>query len=82
MLKSSSKRRRTKEELKRAAKDDLDRENETRSKAARLNQVEHELEQVQEQAAINRDAAILMSDLVNAGVVKQKGPGTFVVQGA
>ena len=44
MLKSSSKRRRTKEELKRAAKDDLDRENESRSKAARLNQVEHELE--------------------------------------
>ena len=33
----------TKEELKRAAKDDLDRENKTRSKAARLNQVEHEL---------------------------------------
>ena len=50
MLKASSKRRRNKVEMKRAAKEDLERENEIRSKVARLSQVEHELEQVQEAA--------------------------------
>ena len=38
--------------------------------------------ELQQQVAVNKDAAVLMSDLVNAGVVKQKGPSTFVVQGA
>ena len=54
-----------------AAQDELDRENEIRTKFARLNQVERELEQTQEEASINRDAAVLISDLINAGVVKQ-----------
>ncbi len=37
--------------------------------------------ELQEQAARNRDAAVLMGDLVNAGVVKQKSDNSFVVQG-
>ena len=38
--------------------------------------------QIQEQAAVNKSAAVLMGDLVNAGVVKQTGEGSFVAQGA
>ncbi len=53
-----------------------------RTKYARLNQVERELEQVQEEASINRDAAVLISDLINAGVVKQKTENQFVIQAA
>ena len=81
MLKASSKRRRTKAELKRAAQDELAKENETRAKFARLNQVEAELEQTQQQAAVNRDAAVLVHDLINAGVVKEKGQGSFLING-
>ena len=81
MLKASSKRRRTKAELKRAAQEELARENEIRTKFARLTQFERELQQTQEQAAINHDAAVLMGDLVNAGVVKQKDDNSFIVQG-
>ena len=43
MLKPGSKRRRTKAEIKQAQQEELDKENETRSKFARLSQVETEL---------------------------------------
>ena len=46
MLKPGSKRRRTKAEIKKAQQDELAKENETRSKIARLNQVEAELNEV------------------------------------
>ena len=45
MMKTGSKRRRTKAEIKQAEKEKLDQENEIRSKFARLNDVERELEQ-------------------------------------
>ena len=44
MMKTGSKRRRTKAEIKQAEKEKLDKENEIRSKFARLNDVERELE--------------------------------------
>ena len=81
MLKASSKRRRTKAEVKADKKAELDRENEIRTKFARLEQVEMQLAHTQQQANDNRDAAVLMSDLVNSGVVKQTGQSSFVVQG-
>ena len=81
-MKASSKRRRTKAELKRAAQEELEQENTTRAKFARLSQVEHQLEEASQQAAVNHDAAVLMSDLVNAGVIEEKGPGSFIVNGA
>ena len=64
MLKIGSKRRRTKAELKQAAQEELAKENEIRSKFARLSQVEAELEHTQQRADINKGAAILMSDLI------------------
>ena len=82
MLKKSSKRRRTKAEMEQAAEQELKHENDVRTKFARLEQVERELQQMQEEAAMNRDAAVLISDLINAGVVKQKAENSFVIQGA
>ena len=64
MLKIGSKRRRTKAELKQAAQEELAKENEIRSKFARLSQVEAKLEHTQQRADINKGAAILMSDLI------------------
>ena len=87
MLKVGSKRRRTRKQIEKDEEAKLAEENANR--AARVQQVENELEQtqqaaleLQQQAAVNKDASILLSDLVNAGVVKQKGPSSFVVQGA
>ena len=45
MMKAGSKRRRTKAEIKQGEQEKLDKENEIRSKFARLNDVERELEQ-------------------------------------
>ena len=81
MLKASSKRRRTKAEVKADRKDELDRENEIRTKFARLEQVEMQLAHTEHQANVNKVAAVLMGDLVNAGVVKQTDQSSFVVQG-
>ena len=88
MLKAESKRRRTKKQIQADEQAALDEENRVRSERARLIQLEQEMQlaqqqanELQEQAARNRDAAVLMGDLVNAGVVKQKSDNSFVVQG-
>ena len=89
MLKVGSKRRRTRKQIEKDEEAKLAEENANRAARARVQQVENELEQtqqaaleLQQQAAVNKDASILLSDLVNAGIVKQKGPSSFVVQGA
>ena len=46
---------------------------------ARLDQVESELKVMEEAAQSNKGAAILMSQLINAGVVKQDDEATIVV---
>ena len=81
MLKVGSKRRWIKQEVKDDEKAKLDRENEIRTKFAQLDQLQQQMAQMQQQANDNRAAAVLMSDLVNAGVVKQKAEHSFVVQG-
>jgi len=81
MLKAGSKRRRTKQEIEDEEKAKLDHENDVRSKMARLDQLEQQMAQVQQQADENRGAAVLMSDLVNAGVIKQKAANSYVVHG-
>ena len=40
-----------------------------------------QLAHTEHQANVNKDAAVLMYDLVNAGVVKQTGQNSFIVQG-
>ena len=41
--------------------------------------VEQELLATQEQARVNRQAADLVSDMINAGVIQQEDQNTFVV---
>ena len=81
MLKAGSKRRRTKQEIEDQEKAKLDQENEVRSKFARLEQLEQQMAQVQQQADDNHGAAVLMGDLVNAGIIKQKAANSYVVHG-
>ena len=53
---------------------------EIKAKLARLDQVEAELKAAEEAALSNKGAAMLMSQLINAGVVKQEDEATVIVQ--
>ena len=79
MLKVGSKRRRTKQEIKEEEQSKMDQENEIRTKLARLDQLEQQLAQAEQQADLNRNAAVLVSDLINNGVVKQVTDHSFTV---
>ena len=79
MLKAGSKRRRTKRQIEADEAAELAKENEYRSKMARLDMVEQQLAAAEDQARINRQAASLVSDMINAGVIKQEDENTFVV---
>ena len=81
MLKVGSKRRRTKFEKAQDDYEALQKENEVRTKLARLAQVEMELERANQAAIDNKNAAVLLSDLVVAGVIKEESENTFVVNG-
>ena len=81
MLKVGSKRRRTKFEKAQEDYEALQKENEVRSKLARLAQVEIELERANQAVVDNKNAAVLLSDLVVAGVIKEESENTFVVNG-
>ena len=70
MLKAESKRRRTKVEIEEAKQAELQRENDMRTKLARLEQVEAELAAANQQAQINKQAAVLVSDMINKGLVQ------------
>ena len=70
MLKAGSKRRRTKREIEEAKQEELDKENEYRSKVARLEMVELQLQASEEQVRVNRQAADLVSDMINSGVIQ------------
>ena len=56
-----------------------EKENEIRTKFARLDELEMQMAATQEQAATNKSAAVLMSDLISAGIVKQTNQNSFVV---
>ena len=79
MLKAGSKRRRTKREIEEDKQEELDKENEYRSKVARLEMIELQLQASEEQVRVNRQAADLVSDMINAGVIQQESENTFVV---
>lgn len=81
MLKKDSKRRRTKAEIKQQEQEKLAEENAIRTKLARLNELELRLaqaEQQQVQQAANQDAAAVLSDLINSGIVRQESEHCFV----
>lgn len=71
MLKVGSKRRRTKREIEEENQKQLEKENEYRTKMARLDMVEQELLAAQQEAEQNQQAAQLITDMIQAGVVQQ-----------
>ena len=62
-----------------AKQSELDKENEYRSKMARLDMVELQLAAAEERAQTNSQAANLVSDMINAGVIQQEDENSFVV---
>ena len=81
MLKVGSKRRRTKREIEEENQKQLEKENEYRTKMARLDMVEQELLAAQQEAEQNQQAAQLITDMIQAGVVQQQEYNTIVVNG-
>ena len=73
MLKTASKRRRTKQQIEEDEQAALEKENQIRTQLARVQELQAQKEQMQDAAATNRGAATLISDLINAGIVKQVG---------
>ena len=80
MMKVGPKQRRTKAEVEQQKQENFQREEEIKTKMARLDQVEAELKVMEEAAQSNKGAAILMSQMINAGVVKQDDESTIFVQ--
>ena len=81
MLKTTSKRRRTKQQIEEDKQEELAKENAMRTHEAQVQELQAEKEQAQQAANSNRSAAILMSDLINAGIVKQVSGSSFIAQG-
>ena len=81
MLKVGSKRRRTKREIEEENQKQLEKDNEYRTKMARLDMVEQELLAAQQEAEQNQQAAQLINDMIQAGVVQQQEDNTILVSG-
>ena len=81
MLKVGSKRRRTKREIEEENQKQLEKENEYRTKMARLDMVEQEILAAQQEAEQNQQVAQLINDMIQAGVVQQQEDNTIVVNG-
>ena len=81
MLKVGSKRRRTKKEIEEENERQLEKENEYRTKMARLDMIEQELLASQQEAQQNQQAAQLINDMIQAGVVQKQEDNTIVVGG-
>ena len=77
MMTDSSKRRRTKKQIKDDEEAKLEEENATRAKIAKVEELEYQLQQQERETLVNKDAAILLSDLIAAGVVKQDAQNQF-----
>ena len=81
MLKVGSKRRRTKREIEEENQKQLEKENEYRTKMTRLDMVEQEILAAQQEAEQNQQAAQLINDMIQAGVVQQQEDNTILVSG-
>ena len=81
MLKTTSKRRRTKQQIEEDKQEELAKENAMQTHEAQVQELQAEKQQAQQAANSNRSAAILMSDLITAGIVKQIDGSSFIAQG-
>ena len=77
MMKDESKRKRTKKQIKDDEEAKLAEENANRARAAKIEELEYQLQQAQHDKGIGQDAAVLVSDLINAGVLKQNAQNQF-----
>ena len=77
MMKDESKRRRTKKQIKDDEDAKLEEENANRARAAKIAELEYQLQQAQHENGIGQDAAVLVSDLIAAGVLKQNAQNQF-----
>ena len=84
MLKAGSKRRRTKAQIIDDEQSKLAEENMIRAKMARLDEVEHQLAQQEQQVGeiSNHAAAVILNDLMKAKVVHRESDNVFVAQNA
>ena len=82
MLKTESKRRRTKQQIEEVKQAEVAKENAMRKHMAQIKELQAQKEQAQDAAATNRGAAQLISDLINAGINKQTKESSFVALGA
>ena len=76
-MKDESKRKRTKQQIKDDEQAKLDEENANRARAAKIEEREYQLQQAEHDKDSNRGAAVLMSDLINAGVIQQNAQNKF-----
>ena len=76
-MKDESKRRRTKKQIKDDEEVKLEEENANRAKAAKIAELEYQLQQVEHEKGIGHDAAVLVGDLIAAGVIKQNAQNKF-----
>ena len=81
MLKTESKRRRTKQQIEEDKQTELAKENAMRTQLAQIQEMQAQKDQAEQAAHSNRSAAILMSDLINAGIVKQLSSSSFIALG-
>ena len=79
MVKAGSKKRRTKAQVQQDKLDELAKENELRTKSARADMLEAEMAAMVQQMEVQKKAAFLMSDMINAKLVHQEDENTIVV---
>ena len=79
MLKVGSKKRRTKAQVQQDKLDELAKENELRTKSARADMLEAEMAAMVQQMEVQKKAAFLMSDMINAKLVHQEDENTIVI---
>ena len=77
MMKDGSKRKRTKKQIKDDEEAKLEEENANRARAAKIAELEYQLQQAEHEKNNNHGAAVLMGDLIAAGVVKQNAQNQF-----
>ena len=79
MLKAGSKKRRTKAQVQQDKLDELAKDNELRTKSAQADMLEAEMAAMVQQMEVQKKAAFLMSDMINAKLVHQEDENTIVV---
>ena len=82
MLKAGSKRRRTKVEIEEEEKAKVAKELEMAAQLAKVSILEQQNKELSEKANQGSAASMLMSQLIEAGLMKQEAENTFTIHGS